>query len=527
MGMWMTKLELDIMTRLEYSTFVKIIADIPSCIFFKDTDLRYIFSSHCWAQLNSDDIVGKTDVEIRKDKENAIKAMEADREIIRTGKGVDYIIKSDIDGEISYLQLIKEPIIENGKVIGIVGLINDVTEKTLMKDELEEANTKLKETLENLRKRSAAQKLFTASMNHELRSPLNSIIGLLSLLQEDKTLNESQHQNVYYAQQSAKLMLGIVNDLLDFAKMETKEFNIVSEVFSLDALVANLDFSTHSQASEKGLKFILEYEKNSQMLIGDEKRIRQIGNNLLSNAIKYTEQGWVRLSVEYAHDNLIIVCEDSGQGISSEALKTLFDPYVRFNEKNNKSIQGTGLGMSIVKSIIEKMSGEIKVESEVSVGTKVTVKLPIHAYVATTPEDALSNSVANSNNENERDYSKLKVLCVDDAVINLQVVTKLLETKGIEVDKASSGFESIKLAHDKKYDLIFMDHMMSKCDGVETMKNIHNNCEKNKETPIVMLTGNSGEQESRLYQEAGAAGYLVKPITKEELIKCIDDVLFK
>ena len=518
----MTKLELDIMDKLEYSTFVKIIAEIPSCIFFKDTELKYIFSSHCWAQLISDDIVGKTDLEIRKDKENAIKAMEVDREIIRTGTGVNYIIKSDIDGDVSYLQLIKEPIFDDDKVIGIVGLINDVTEKTLTEQKLEESNDKLKEALEELHKRNAAQKLFTASMNHELRSPLNSIIGLLNLLLEDDTLNEVQHQNVYYAHQSAELMLSIVNELLDFAKMDTKEFNIVSEIFSLDSMVANIDYMTRSQAAEKGLNFNMIHSTSGQMLIGDEKRIRQIVSNLLSNSIKYTKQGWIRLVVEYEQEKLNIVCEDSGQGMSEQSLKTLFDPYVRFNEKSNKSIQGTGLGMSIVKKLVEKMDGEITVEAELSVGTKVTVKIPLQAYTGVTPKKSMINISANDN-----DYSTLKILCVDDIESNLMVFEILLEKQGMSIDKACCGFEAMNLANENTYDIIFMDHMMPECDGVELMKDIHINSNKNKATPIVMLTGNAGEAEQTLYHNSGAAGYLMKPAKREDILRVIDDILFK
>lgn len=138
----MTTIEEDIIKELDYKTFIKIINNIPSCIFFKDTELRYRFSTHCWEQLMTEDIIGKTDLEIRKDKENAAMAMELDRNIIRSGKGCNYVIKSEIDGHVSYLELIKEPVFgENGNVIGIVGLINDVTEKTVLEKQLKELNT--------------------------------------------------------------------------------------------------------------------------------------------------------------------------------------------------------------------------------------------------------------------------------------------------------------------------------------------------------------------------------------------------
>lgn len=515
----MTKLELDIMNKLEYATFVKIISDIPSCIFFKDTELKYLFSSHCWAQLISDDIVGKTDLEIRKDKENALKAMEADREILRTGKGTNYVIKSDIDGDISYLQLIKEPIFDDdGKVIGIVGLINDITEKTLTDQKLEESNNMLKDALEELKKKNAAQKLFTASMNHELRNPLNGIIGLLGLLMEDESLGDAQHQRVFNAYQSAEFILSIVNELLDFAKMETEEFKIMSEVFSLDAMVANIDYMARSQAEQKNLHFNIVYNKLNRMLRGDEKRIRQVINNLVTNAIKYTSEGFVKLTVDYKEDILTIICEDSGQGMSESAIKSLFDPYVRFNEKSNKSIQGTGLGMSIVKKIIEKMNGEIDVLSKEKEGTTMTVRIPLCEYSI----DNLNTSLMCA--ADEVDYSELSVLCVDDIDINLMVFAAVLEGEGVQVDKADSGKRAIELADKNRYDIIFMDHMMPQMDGVEAMKLIKSESAMNKDTPIVMLTGNDSEHGEEFYKEAGAIGYLLKPAKKDEILDMIEEI---
>lgn len=138
----MTSIEEDIIKELDYQTFIKIINNIPSCIFYKDTNLRYRFSTHCWEQLMTEDIIGKTDMDIRKDKENAAMAMEMDRNIIRSGRGCSYVIKSEIDDHVSYLELIKEPVFdEDGEVIGIVGLINDVTDKTVLEKKLKELNT--------------------------------------------------------------------------------------------------------------------------------------------------------------------------------------------------------------------------------------------------------------------------------------------------------------------------------------------------------------------------------------------------
>ena len=160
----MTSILEDVMNEIDYATFIKIINKIPSCIFFKDTELKYRFSSHCWEQLLSDDIIGKTDLDIRKDKENAVIAMESDKNIIRSGIGCKYVIRSEVDGKVSYLELIKEPVVgDNGKVIGIVGLINDVTEKTVLEQKLKELNTY--DGLTNVLNRHAGTETITMCLN--------------------------------------------------------------------------------------------------------------------------------------------------------------------------------------------------------------------------------------------------------------------------------------------------------------------------------------------------------------------------
>lgn len=522
----MTNLDETIMNEMEYSTFVNIISNIPSCIFFKDQQLKYRFSSHCWAQLISDDIVGKTDLDIRKDKDNALKAMEADREILRTKKGCKYTIKSDIDGEVSYLELIKEPIIDKtGEAIGIVGLINDVTQKVVMQKqimemsdklemqchELEESNEELSSALEQLKKLHVAHKLFTASMNHELRSPLNGIIGLLQLLLEDKNLNIEQRNNVYNAYQSSQLMINIVNELLDFARMEVDEFQIKQEVFSLRDAVDNVIFVTRNQAAVKNLEFIVEVQEGiPDQFIGDEIRLKQIMFNFASNAVKYTDAGSVCLMISYQKEQLSITCADTGQGMDEAALTSLFDPYVRFNESKNKNIKGTGLGLSIVKKIIDKMGGTVVVQSKLNEGSTFTATIPLKEYADLQKQDR------------KKDYSQLSVLCVDDIEVTMVVLTMILKHIGIKADQAGSGREAIEMASKKQYDLIFLDHMMPQMDGIETFHVIRTQCLMNQSTPVVMLTGNDDEETFKLYQKEGLDGYLVKPASKDRLVEVIE-----
>lgn len=525
----------------DYNTFTKIISNIPSNIFFKDTELKYRFCTHKWAQLNSNDIVGKTDLEVRKDKENAILAMEADREILRSKKGCSYVIKSDIDGEVSYLELIKEPIIgDDGEAIGIVGLINDVTEKTLMAQKLQElseqleercaelgnTNEELKTSLQIVEQMNSLQKMFTASINHELRSPLNGIIGLLQILKDEGSLSKSQESYVDNAFKSSQLMLEIVNDLLDHAKLETGEFNIINDEFDLRDVIESVDEVTKKLAEGKGLDFeIIIKDDLYCKYIGDEVRIKQILNNLLSNAVKYTEKGKVTLSIDYSDEMLSIMCTDTGQGISEESIKVLFDPYVRLNEKKNKNINGTGLGLSIVKRMIDAMDGSILVESTVNKSTTFYVKIPMEVYDKTvTFADKKMRDVPDAKAV-AKDFSALSVLCVDDIKVNITVFSGLLKNTGIKIDKAYSGKEAIEKSNANKYDIIFVDHQMPDLDGIDTYKIIRQESGYNKETPVVIMTANAGKEYEEKYNEIGFDGYLSKPVLKEKLIEMIEKVV--
>jgi len=533
----MAEFDFRIKEKMDYETFFTYISHIPSCIFFKDKELRYQFSSHYWAQLLSEDIIGKTDLEVRKDTENVEDAMNQDRNIIATGKGCRYVIKSEIDDELAYLELIKEPVIDaTGEVVGIVGLINNVTEKTLMSEkimnmshmlesqctELETSNEELKNSLDKVQRMHSAQKLFTASMNHELRSPLNGIIGNLQLLLDDPNLNDEQKRSVSSAFTSSQLMLDIVNELLDFAKLEMDGMSISKERFCPAKMLDDIGFTASNQAKNKGLIFsLIKDESLPDSLVSDKKRLTQVIYNLVSNAVKYTANGSVTLKASYLDGKLIIQCTDTGQGISEESIKTLFDPYVRFNETKNANIQGTGLGLSIVKKIIENMNGEITVESEIDKGSTFTVRIP--AIVA----DALDKKESALGKARSADFdcSGFKALCIDDSQINAKVISSLLQRIDMEADVAFNAKDGIEKADKKKYDIIFMDHLMPDIDGIKATDIIRDKSLLNSKTPVVMMTGNTGAEYKELYKSHGIEGSLEKPVLLEKIKELLSELL--
>jgi len=241
--------------------------------------------------------------------------------------------------------------------------------------------------------------------------------------------------------------------------------------------------------------------------------------NFTSNAIKYTEKGSVTLSVTLKDSNLIISCKDTGQGISEESMEQLFVPFVRFNEKRNVNIQGTGLGLSVVKKIVDSMNGEITVSSVVDEGSIFTASVPVEVF------SGVDNCAKPEKDVVQIDLSNLKILCVDDTVINVKVIQQLLSKEGIGVDAAFSGSEAITKCEETEYDVIFMDHMMPEMDGIETFHAIRNGCPLNAKTPVVILTGNSEMKDIALYKEQGLDGHLVKPVLKDQLIDKIAELL--
>lgn len=381
-------------------------------------------------------------------------------------------------------------------------------------------NDELINTTEKLEMAIKTQKSFTASMNHELRSPLNGIEGCLQILYMDESLSDDLRETVKNALTASKTINETVNDLLDFSKLEEGKFEIIKKAFDLRDILDNITTIFNPQASAKNIDFIIKIPKETRVnLVADSTRIQQVIANLVSNGIKYTSKGSVLLSIETERGLLKFDVKDTGQGMSEENIKVLFDPFTRFNLEDNVKIQGTGLGMNIVSNLIKEMKGKIEVESKLGLGTKFHVEIPILFYdseiIYTSPR------LKDDNNYSRLDLSAIKVLCVDDTEINRTVFKGLLKKTGAYIVMAESGSSAISLCEEQSFDIIFLDHQMPNMDGIETYKSIRNidrpYC---KDVPIVMFTGNAREEDKKLYADIGAAGHLTKPIMYEELIDC-------
>jgi signal transduction histidine kinase/CheY-like chemotaxis protein/HPt (histidine-containing phosphotransfer) domain-containing protein/ABC-type amino acid transport substrate-binding protein len=370
---------------------------------------------------------------------------------------------------------------------------------------------------------SQAKSQFLASMSHEIRTPMNAIIGMSDLMRTDN-LDEVQQGYFKDIKKMSKSLLQIINDILDFSKIEAGRLEITPVHFNVTSLYDNICSMSKFTALAKELEFKSFFDPLIPSVIyGDEIRIRQIITNIVNNAVKYTPQGSVSLSFSRAvggqKDFLVITVEDTGIGIKEEDMPKLFDTFQQLDREKNRGIVGTGLGLSITKNLIALMEGEIKVESVYGKGSVFTVSLPL---VEGDAEKIERKGIA----ERVNAAVEVAVLVVDDNPINLTVAQGFLATHNIYPDTAQSGREAIKMVREKRYDLIFMDHMMPEMDGIEAAQAIRaldSSASPSidpswfREMPIVALSANavSGARESFL--QGGMNDFVSKPIDAEQL----------
>ncbi|AEF80490.1 ATP-binding protein [Leadbettera azotonutricia] len=362
---------------------------------------------------------------------------------------------------------------------------------------------------------NTAKSHFLASMSHEIRTPMNAIIGMSDLMRTDN-LDDKQKEFFDDIKKMSKMLLQIINDILDVSKIESGKLDINPVHFNLLDFYDNIASLNRFMAEGKGLEFRSSFDLNiPQIVYGDDIRIRQVVTNILNNAIKYTREGYVDFRVgqltEQDKTYTVFTVKDSGIGIRKENLTKLFGEFEQFDVQKNRGISGTGLGLSISKRLTDMMDGRIDVQSEYGKGSVFTILLPLPRGDAGKVEQAIAESNITTN-------GKAKVLVVDDSAINLKVALAYLDTHNIKADTAESGIESLKKIKEKQYDLIFMDHMMPEMDGLEAAARIRSSGnEWYRTAPIIALTANAVSGARELFLENGMNDFLSKPIDAREL----------
>lgn len=371
-----------------------------------------------------------------------------------------------------------------------------------------------------------AKGAFFAKMSHEIRTPINAVLGMDEMILREPVSPEVEEYaiNIRNAGQS---LLAIINDILDTSKLEADKLELVPVDYDLMSILGDCYNMVSIRAHDKGLDLRVTNDPSvPKCLHGDEVRIRQILTNLLTNGVKYTKVGYVELNVRWQKMegdsmNLILAVKDTGMGIASEDLGSIFESFQRVDEKKNKYVEGTGLGLSITKQLIDMMNGTITVESKPDEGSTFTVTIP-QKIVGTSALGDFYKSISSRTRTVEKYKEKFqapdaKILVVDDIQMNLDVFKGLLKKTQVQIDTALSGERAIDMVNLKHYDIIFMDHLMPEMDGVETLNKIKEMDTKNNETPIIALTANAGPDAEKQYKEYGFTDYISKPVKGKHL----------
>ena len=378
-----------------------------------------------------------------------------------------------------------------------------------------------------------AKTRFLARMSHEIRTPITAIMGVSEIQLRNPGMPAVAEKAFAKIYDSSNLLLQIVNDILDFSKIETGNMSIVNEEYEVASLVSDATQLHVVYLDEKSIAFQMQVDENlPALLIGDELRLRQIINNLLSNAFKYTVAGSIGLSLQreqIADDKIILIISvsDTGLGMTKEQLDTLANciDYMRFHERANPSVAGTGLGMPIVSSLLQMMGGHIKFDSEVGKGTNVTVRVPQKISGTQTLGKEAVESLQNFEFDRWSETKKFKfvpepmpygkVLIVDDVEANLYVAQGLLSFYNLQIDTCDSGYAAIeRVRRGYTYDVVFMDHMMPGISGTETM---HRMREMGYSAPIVALTANALIGQAEEFIKNGFDDFVSKPIQSTRL----------
>ena len=426
------------------------------------------------------------------------------------GIAIDYRLTSEVTNKVILVNFSCK-MDRNNQPMCYILVATDLTEENRLIEDAQAANK--------------AKSLFISNISHEIRTPINIISGMDELIRRECTdetiLKYAENINI-----ASRNLTSLINDVLDFSKIESGKLEIITSKYKVKNLLADLYtlFSKPAMDKNQTLSVVCD-ETLPSTLLGDDVRIKQILSNLLSNAVKYTpDEGNITIEVGYKKEGpssiqLILKVRDTGIGIKEEDIPHIFENFQRLELSRNRTIEGTGLGLSITQNLVDLLHGTIQVESIYGKGSVFTVELP-QAIADAKPigNINLCHIAKISNYKSSFTAPKASVLAVDDVQMNLDVFVGLLKKTKISIDVALSGKEALSLLGQKKYDIVFLDHMMPEMDGIEVLNRLKaDSSNPNLSTPVIMLTANATMGADKNYLENGFDDYLSKPIKPADL----------
>ncbi|MBT0043909.1 ATP-binding protein [Vibrio alginolyticus] len=414
--------------------------------------------------------------------------------VIIDGETVGELIFSVLQDQIDQSFISKQMELVSDLVHGVIGRHLSLEREVELRKRAEESEKATKE--------------FVAMINHELRTPLNGVLGSAELLSRTQ-LEEEQRQYLSNLTQSGDLLRVIINDLLDFSKMNAGMMEIIHKVFAWEELEKAIMGVFAAKAAEKRIHFSIDKKQGiPEFLVGDLERITQILVNLVGNAIKFTHLGGVVLRVEWLNGTAYFEVEDTGIGIPIKAQPSLFDPFVQVDRSAKRSFEGSGLGLAICKNLVDLMQGQISFESEERKGTTFKVAIPLEEGQAQGTAEGELVTIERS------DLAGRSILVVDDIRMNQVIVTQMLKKLDITPDLKANGKEALEAVKSKDYELIFMDCRMPEMDGYEATMYLR---ERGFTHPIIALTAGTTIEERQKCIDSGMDDILTKPYTATDI----------
>ncbi len=410
----------------------------------------------------------------------------------------------------------------NNKIIGSVGIMQDITEQKRVKEALLQAKLVAEEA-------NNSKSLFLANMSHEVRTPMSTVLGMIDLTL-DTDLNEEQRENLKTAKDAAENLLGLLNDILDLSRVESGKMRLETIEFNLPNVIKSICKALSVLAQNKNLELKLNIDHNvPELLLGDPVRIRQILVNLINNAIKFTHKGYIETKVKAAsvsekNCELIFSVTDTGIGIPEDKHDLIFEVFTQADDSTTRRYGGTGLGLAICKRLVEMMGGHIWVKSKEGEGSTFSFTCSFKiaekkAVRVTTPEDQQALEAGQKLTE------ELFILLAEDNLVNQKITVKLLEKRGWKVETVENGKDVLDRIGQKSYDVILMDTHMPILDGLETTKIIREDEKKTgQHIPIIALTARVMEEDRQRCLKSGMDEYLPKPIDRKKMYEVIENI---